>query len=266
MFLTNEYLNTALRDYEKLLESCRREFDSLPEGNLSSRKTDGKTFYVHEYKSDDSTGRCRRHIVAADDLTRQLARKKYLEKFIPQLSKETDRLQKFIAGRSDVDPAQIIDSMKGVYSTLPEEYFFGGHIRDTEKWAQAPYHMSNYKPDEKKQTTSRGLHVRSKSELLIAEKLYEFNIPFRYEEVIMIAGRQYAPDFKILKKSGKLVYWEHLGLMENQDYRYKNKVKLTIYERAGIMPWRNLIVTYDEYDGGINLAVIESEIRSKLLD
>ena len=99
MFLTNEYLNTALRGYEKLLESCRREFDSLPEGNLSSRKTDGKTFYVHEYKSDDSTGRCRRHIGAADDLTRQLARKKYLEKFIPQLSKETDRLRKFIAGR-----------------------------------------------------------------------------------------------------------------------------------------------------------------------
>ena len=32
------------------------------------------------------------------------------------------------------------------------------------------------------------------------------------------------------------------------------------------MPWRNLIVTYDEYDGGINLAVIESEIRNKLLD
>ena len=266
MFLTNEYLNTALRDYENMLDSCRREFESLPKGHLSWGRQNGKDFYLHEQKDEKSGKRDRRRIRSDDDLIRQLARKKYLEKFIPQLSKETDRLQKFIAGRSDVDPAQIIDSMKGVYSTLPEEYFFGGHIRDAEKWAQAPYHMSDYKPDEKKQTTSRGLHVRSKSELLIAEKLYEFNIPFRYEEVIMIAGRQCAPDFKILKKSGKLVYWEHLGLMENQDYRYKNKVKLTIYERAGIMPWRNLIVTYDEYDGGINLAVIESEIRNKLLD
>ena len=262
MFLTNEYLNTALRDYENLLERCRKEFDSLPEGNLSSRKKDGRNFYVHEYKSDDSTGRCRRHIGEDSDLIRQLARKKYLEKFIPQ----ADRRRKFLAGHSDVDPAQIIDSMKGVYSTLPEEYFFGGHIRDAEKWAQAPYHMSGYKPDQKKQTTSRGLHVRSKSELLIAEKLYEFDIPFRYEEVIMIAGRQYAPDFKILRKSGKLVYWEHFGLMENQDYRHKNKWKLSVYEHAGIVPWRNLIVTYDEYDGGINLAVIESEIRNKLLD
>lgn len=266
MFLTNEYLNTALRDYETLLDKCRKEFDSLPEGILSSRKKDGKTFYVHEYKSDEGTGRCRRHIGADDDLLRRLARKRYLEQLMLQLSKETDRLRKFVAGRSDVDPAQIIDSMKGVYSTLPEEYFFDTHIRDARKWAQAPYRMSNYKTDEKKQTTSRGLHVRSKSELLIAEKLYEFDIPFRYEEVIMIAGRRYAPDFKILRRSGKLVYWEHFGLMENQDYRYKNKMKLSVYERAGIMPWRNLIVTYDEYDGGINLAVIESEIRNKLLD
>ena len=67
-------------------------------GNLSSGKKDGKTFYVHEYKSDDSTGRCRRHIGEDSDLTRQLARKKYLEKFIPQFSKEADRLRRFIDG------------------------------------------------------------------------------------------------------------------------------------------------------------------------
>ena len=266
MFLTNEYLNTVLRDYEKLLESCRKEFDSLPEGHLSRGRQNDKDFYLHEQKDENSGKRGRRRVGAADDLIRQLARKKYLEKFIPQLSKETDRLRKFLAGRSDVDPAQIIDSMKGVYSSLPEEYFFGGRWCDTEKWANEPYPMSDYRSDEKKHTTSRGLHVRSKSELLIAEKLYEFDIPFRYEEVIMIAGRQYAPDFKILRKSGKLVYWEHLGLMENQDYRHKNKWKLSVYEHAGIVPWRNLIVTYDEYDGGINLAVIESEIRNKLLD
>lgn len=266
MFLTNEYLNTVLRDYENLLESCRKEFDSLPEGHLSWGRENGKVFYLYEKKNEKSGKRGRQRIKEGNDLIRQLARKKYLEKFIPQLSKEADRLRKFIGGRIDVDPAQIIDSMKGVYSTLPEKYFFGDKMRDGEKWAQAPYRMSDYRPDEKKQTTSRGLHVRSKSELLIAEKLYEFDIPFRYEELIRIAGRQYAPDFTILKRSGDLFYWEHMGLMENQNYRYKNKLKLAAYERAGIMPWRNLIITYDEYDGGINLAVIESEIRNRLLD
>jgi len=38
-----------------------------------------------------------------------------------------------------------------------------------------------------------------------------------------------------------------------------------MYERMGIVPWKNLIVTYDTEDGGLSSAVIEAEIRNKLL-
>lgn len=38
-----------------------------------------------------------------------------------------------------------------------------------------------------------------------------------------------------------------------------------MYEKAGIVPWDNLIVTYDGADGNLNLAIVESEIKNKLL-
>lgn len=97
--------------------------------------------------------------------------------------------------------------------------------------------MSNYKPEEKRHTTSRGLKVRSKSEVLITEML---------------------PD-------GRVFYWEHCGLMSLKEYREHQKWKMEVYEKAGIVPWKNLIVTYDDEDGNINVGIIESEIQNKLI-
>ena len=45
----------------------------------------------------------------------------------------------------------------------------------------------------------------------------------------------------------------------------KHKWKLEIYESVGIVPWKNLIVTYDNERGTIDIPVLESEIRNKLL-
>lgn len=38
-----------------------------------------------------------------------------------------------------------------------------------------------------------------------------------------------------------------------------------MYERAGIVPWKNLIVTYDDETGNLDLRMIEAEIRNRLL-
>ena len=42
------------------------------------------------------------------------------------------------------------------------------------------------------------------------------------------------------------------------------KRKLEIYERADIAPWTNLIITYDDQYGNINMNVVESEIKCKI--
>ena len=124
--------------------------------------------------------------------------------------------------------------------------------------------QSTYKPEEKDQTTARGLKVRSKSEVIISEKLDIYDVPYRYEEIIYIGGRRYAPDFTILTPNG-LIYWEHCGRTHDPEYMRKHKWRIAAYESVGIVPWKNLIVTYDDEDGGIDSRIIESEIINKLL-
>lgn len=85
-------------------------------------------------------------------------------------------------------------------------------------------------------------------------------------EKSQIGKHKLVPDFMPKnKRTGKLYYWEHCGLVNNPSYMEHHRWKLGVYEKAGIAPWDNLIVTYDGADGNLNLAIVESEIKNKLL-
>ena len=132
-------------------------------------------------------------------------------------------------------------------------------------WVLASYKMSDYLPEEKVHTTSRGLKVRSKSELIICEIFYKYGIEFRYEEVMYINGRRIAPDFTVRRKSdGKIFYWEHCGMMDQPRYRKRYFDKRDLYELCDIMPWDNLFFTYDK-DGSIDSNYIEAIVKTVLL-
>jgi hypothetical protein len=75
--------------------------------------------------------------------------------------------------------------------------------------------------------TSKGLAVRSKSELIIAEALTNSGISFEYEKPLTLGGQTRYPDFTIEDEiSGRTIYWEHLGMLERLDYRRSWEKKL----------------------------------------
>ena len=53
--------------------------------------------------------------------------------------------------------------------------------------------------------------------------------------------------------------------MTDADYMSHNSRKLDAYERYGIVPWDNLILTYDNADGGFNAKIIDAMIQGWLL-
>lgn len=66
--------------------------------------------------------------------------------------------------------------------------------------------------------TESGDWVRSKSEVIIANILFRSNIPFVYEEKLFYdVGKWKEPDFTIYLKD-QTWYWEHLGLLGNEQY------------------------------------------------
>ena len=72
--------------------------------------------------------------------------------------------------------------------------------------------------------SERGERVRSKSEKIIADKLYRNGIPYKYEKPLVLKGLgKIHPDFEILNKRTRKEYFlEHLGKMDDIGYVKKN--------------------------------------------
>jgi hypothetical protein len=76
-----------------------------------------------------------------------------------------------------------------------------------------------------------GYMVRSKSEVIIANMLFDRDIPFKYEMPLFANdGTFYLPDFTINWHGGEW-YWEHVGMLHNEGYRSHWETKKRWYEK-----------------------------------
>jgi hypothetical protein len=116
--------------------------------------------------------------------------------------------------------------------------------------------------------TSKGLAVRSKSELLIAEAFLSTGVAFEYEKPLTLDGATRYPDFTIEDEiSGRTVYWEHLGMLDREDYRASWEKKLAWYRANGIHPASEsnsgapmLVTTTDSAENGLDMVQVKKLI------
>lgn len=253
------FLDEMLNYYRGIAKKYSAELKALPKGHLIAAKRGGKYNYFLVENDDDYN---RKGITGKPEVVRALCRKKLLEESVAAAEFNIKLIERLQNRLKPVDCESIIENLPKAYRTAPREYFSPPNGKD--RWGEASYRQSDYMPEKKIHTTSKGLKVRSKSEVLIAEKLYEHNIEFRYEQILQIEQMEFAPDFTIMADDGRLIYWEHCGLTGSKKYMDRHKRKLEIYERADIAPWTNLIITYDDQYGNINMNVVESEIKCKI--
>lgn len=114
--------------------------------------------------------------------------------------------------------------------------------------------------------TKDGCFVRSKSEVIIYNELITNHIDFTYEKKLTLTNQNtLLPDFTIETTNGT-IYWEHLGMLTDLDYKKRWEHKKELYNQNGISEEnKNLIVTYDNIYGGIDSEKIVKIIQEKLL-
>ena len=109
--------------------------------------------------------------------------------------------------------------------------------------------------------TARGELVRSKSEVIIADRLFAHGLDYTYEPELELEGKIKRPDFSVLDgDTGIKWYWEHCGMMNDPFYKKNWEDKKEFYRKNGIVEGKNLIVTFDDEKGGLDSYKIDQLI------
>ena len=117
--------------------------------------------------------------------------------------------------------------------------------------------------------TREGGMVRSKSELVIANHLFDVRLKYIYERPLEggAAPGRLRPDFSFVTDAGDVIIWEHLGMLNRDDYRRGWEWKRAWYEANGFKLGENLFTTQEDERGGLDsnkIAETAERIRALL--
>ena len=174
----------------------------------------------------------------------------------------------FIEGTQDFprlhlhDHAAVIDVFVLVDAVVTDDGF-------AKKWLDAKYYRAKRSEGHIYETLNKDM-VRSKSEVIIADRLYNAGIPYHYEQRLDLEDEhfntiKYYPDFTILnKRTREIYYWEHLGNLGDPDYCFKNLTKLEHYSDNEILLGKNLILTFESQNKPLYTANVDRLIKEFL--
>lgn len=250
------------KNYLQLIKRFEAELSFLPEGSLNRKIERNKISYYH-YTVSDSGIKKQKYISNEKKQLRDLLnRKRFLLASIRLLKNNNCAIDKFISSYCSYDPTEIA-------SILPmelENLSVHSNIYNPKLWANEKYDKSALYPERLIYTTINGTKMRSKSEAIIAGVLESNDIPYRYEAALLLDGMIYYPDFTILRPgSKKIIYWEHFGMADLEDYVSSMDAKMEVYRKNNITPWNNLIATYETKYSPISAQNIQKIIKAFLL-
>lgn len=239
-----QMLEYELEKIRKLRLIVTKSLKKAPEGSLIVSKSNGIMQFFQKTEKSQKKGRYIKK--QESSLIHALAQKDYDLALYHELERQEEGIKKALRYLPEKEMTWIFDKLTEVRKGLVDS-----HILTDEEyvklWLDVEYEGNHFHEENKKYETERGEFVRSKSEKIIADKLYALGIPYRYEYPIQIKGRGIIyPDFTILVvKSRTEMYLEHFGMMDVSEYCEKALLRIQELARYGIVIGRNLLTTFE---------------------
>jgi hypothetical protein len=103
--------------------------------------------------------------------------------------------------------------------------------------------------------------VRSKSEVIIANLLHAAGVDYTYERELSgtAALGTVHPDFTVVDPAGDVLVWEHLGMLDRDDYRTSWERRSAWYAANGYEEGVNLF-TSEESGGGLDSSALAAQV------
>ena len=262
------YYQEIRRIYNELVarkDLLEKELSCLPEGDLFIYTSHGMKSYAERIPAKGNIKKEKRTGIKRDrDRLNKLVRKKYVSSAIDILDRNIAAMDSLLKKYRPADENSVMKAFVEKHPELTDGIYYG--LMSYDEWAKNFESAEGYHPENLKSTSADGSRKRSLGEIIIGSRLDYYGIPYRYEASINHPDIPYAPDFTIIRpRDNKIIYWEHLGNVNDESYMSYSKHKLEYYERYGIVPWDNLIVSYSQPDYGINEKLIDSLIQGWLL-
>ncbi|WP_186207349.1 ATP-dependent DNA helicase [Burkholderia gladioli] len=111
--------------------------------------------------------------------------------------------------------------------------------------------------------TEKGHLVRSKSELVIANMLFQHGVDYAYERICdgTVAPGRLRPDFSFVTADGDLIVWEHLGMLSRPDYKRGWDWKREWYLRNGFVEGKTLFTSTEDAESGLDSARLRDTVE-----
>jgi len=207
------------------------------------KKSDGNEVYLHKGQEEE---------------IKRLEELNYFRKL-----EKTAKTNVKILGQIELLLGQLKD-LDDVFFNIPREkrHLIKPYVSKQNKVVLKEPDRRKEAPKDLNYITSAGDKVRSKSEYIISEKLIKNEIQFYYEYPVHIGHTTIFSDFYVLnEKESKSFYWEHLGKMDDPEYRQNAMIRLESYADAGIVLGKNLIVTMESSERPLNTEFIDKIIN-----
>ena len=237
----------------KTIENIEKKLKALPTGWINIRHQNGKAYYYY------ANAKFKERFLTKKDkeLIKQLLQNRYLKEVLKAAKNELSVLSKML----NTYPANLPEEM---FEKLPQELRSGvepiilGDEQDAREWMEEPYVGKPFKDDAPVYMTIKGERVRSKSEVMLADRLFFRGVPYKYECPIMIDGIVIHPDFSMKRMSdNKVIYHEHCGKMDDPDYYSDLVERINLYNQAGIMQGDRLTFSFETSDKPLDIRVID---------
>lgn len=257
-----ERIHSILLENKRDLEN---EMKTLPEGRLYCLKKGERWFYYEILPKKGNRKKEKRRGITNDiNKVFALVRKAYIGKALGRIEKNIGVLEMAIKHYSAYDEKTVMEQFLVKHPELSEGIYHG--MQSDEAWADDYERQKNFYKEQLVRVSTKGIPMRSDGELYIASRLDHYGIPYRYEASVPHPDVSRIPDFTIRRpRDGKIIYWEHMGRTGDDDYMSGNELKRVEYENADIVPWDNLIITYNMKSGGFDARIIEAMIQGWLL-
>ena len=253
-------IENELKKIQEINRKIEHIIDSAPEGQLVCATNKG----CYQYYID-------KRYVKKEDI--ELAKAIAYRDYCLSMKKSTMTIQDLLEKIKEIYQADVLNE---VYRNLKpaRRHLIRPIVNPTEyiikEFEELEYEGKGFSEDDiTEYYTIKGERVRSKSEKIIADELYRYNIPYKYEMPLELHGAKNIviyPDFTVLnKRTGKKWIIEHFGMMDNDLYAENVIYKLNTYEKNNILIGKDLLIFYESSNCPLNTRLIKKYIDNYLI-